>query len=257
MTLSITFDDGLLAHAKVAAPLLEKFGWRGVFTIPTEIITKRTLNEDQVKDLCLKGNEDKLMTWDDVRELIAHGHEVYPHTCSHADLPTLYRQGRIDEVEREIVESKAQLLKETNVEAKFFCLPHSQHMPEIDALIRKHGMEPINGGGTWRPNFGEDREGHESFHDASHIRNMYYIGFSHIDLVVHGVVRAEGGYCPYEDAADFEAFLKGIEKEVQCGHVKVVKYADVHPLRICEKKENLRRTIFKIYRRLTGIGDEL
>lgn len=256
MTLSITFDDGLLAQAKVAAPLLEKFGWRGVFTVPTEILTKRVLTPKQVEDLCLEGNEDKLMTWDDVRTLIAHGHEVYPHTCSHADLPTLYREGRMEELEREIAEAKAQLMTETGVEPGYFCLPHSQHLPQIDALIRKYGMEPINGGGCWRPNFGEDAPEGESYHSAAHIRNIYYLGHTHLDLVVHGVVRAEGGYRPFEDAADFENFLQGIQAEVDAGRVKVVNYADAHP-RCSYVAEKFRRAIFKIYRRVKGMGDEI
>lgn len=229
MTLSITFDDGLLAQAKVAAPILEKFGWRGVFTIPTEILSTRRLTPTQVKDLCLEGNEDKLMTWDDVRELMAHGHTIAPHTCSHADLPTLFREGRRDEIEREIVESKAQLAAETGVAPKFFCLPHSQHNPWIDARIRANGMEPINGGGCWRPNVGEYAPDGESYSDiGGFLRHCYYLGYPHLDIVAHGIVRAEGGWHPFEDAADFERFCRDIQAEVAAGRVKVVDYPAAH-----------------------------
>lgn len=257
MTLCITFDDGLLAHAKVAAPMLVEFGWRGAFTVPTEILTKRTLTPDQVKDLCLEGNEDKLMTWDDVRAMIAAGHEVYPHTCSHADLPTLYREGRMDELEREIAEAKSQLSAMTGIEPKFFCLPHSQHNPDIDALVRKHGMEPMNGGGMWRPNFGEDAPEGESFsHIDRFLRKFYYLGIPHVDIVIHGVVRAEGGWRPFEDVADFRRFLGEIKGEVEAGRVRVVGYAQAHVRKSSYFSRRCRQLAFKVYRKLKGAAWE-
>ena len=38
MTLCLTFDDGLKAHAEIAAPALKARGWSGAFCIPTGIL---------------------------------------------------------------------------------------------------------------------------------------------------------------------------------------------------------------------------
>jgi len=233
MTLCLTFDDGLLAQAKVAAPLLEKYGWRGVFTVPTEILSTRQLTAEQAADLCLVGNEDKLMSWDDVRNLMARGHTCCPHTCSHADLAGLMESGRIEDVRREICDSKAQFIQQTGVVPQLFCLPHSRHSPRLDAMIRAEGMEPINGGGHWRPNVGEYAPNGESISDiGAFLRRCYANGCLHIDVVAHGIVREEGGWMPFEDAVDFDHFLAAIQEEVVAGRVSVVDYMFYHGKRI-------------------------
>lgn len=63
--LCLTFDDNIRDHLLVAAPELEKRGWKGVFAIVTDWI----------------GKENKL-NWDEVRELVRRGHEIAVHTGS-------------------------------------------------------------------------------------------------------------------------------------------------------------------------------
>lgn len=46
MTCCLTFDDGLKVHAEIAAPLLEKFGWRGTFNVPTSIHLVTGMRDD-------------------------------------------------------------------------------------------------------------------------------------------------------------------------------------------------------------------
>lgn len=159
----------------------------------------------------------------------------------------------MEELEREIAEAKSQLSAMTGVEPKFFCLPHSQHNPAIDALVRKHGMEPMNGGGMWRPNFGEDAPEGESFsHIDRFLKKFYYLGIPHIDIVIHGVVRAEGGWRPFEDAEDFRRFLNEIKGEVEAGRVRVVGYAEAHASPRSYIACRLRQLVFKIFRKLKG-----
>lgn len=266
MKFCITFDDGLLAQGRVAAPLLEKYGWRGMFTVPTGILSAQKLTPRQAEDLCLVGNEDKLMTWDDVRGLLARGHIVCPHTRTHADMRELLSAGRMDDAEREVADAKREFAERTGVVSKWFCLPHSSNSPEIDALVRKHGMEPINGGASWRPNVGEHADGYESFSDIrSLIRHLYYLGMPSLDVVIHGVVRAEGGYRPFEDAAAFERFLQDVQAEVELGRIRVCRYDEVHvPLLRCRALRLKMRSyvtrgrafLFKLYRQLRHIEVE-
>lgn len=250
MTFCLTFDDGLLSHARVAAPMLEAFGWHGVFSVPTEIVTSRTLTPRQAEDMCLVGNEWNVMSWDDVRTLLAHGHVVCPHTCSHADLLDLERSGRMDAVEAEVAESKRQFAQMTGVTPTLFCLPHCSGGPAVSEIVRRHGMEPINGAGKWRVNFGEASSDGQSYSDiTSFLRRFYWLGFRHVDVMVHGVVRAEGGWRPFEDAAAFRRFLEAIRAEESAGRVRVVDYAEGH---LRPPRSAVREFAFKFYRRLCG-----
>jgi len=252
MTFCLTFDDGLKTHARVAAPLLEKYGWRGVFSVPTEIVTTGRVTPSQAEDMCLVGNERNVMSWEDVRSLMARGHTLCPHTCSHADLAHLEDTGGTAEIEREIAESKRQFAEQTGVVPKWFCLPHCSGSPEVAALVRKHGMEPINGAGKWRVNFGEYSPDGQSYSDiTSFVRRFYWLGFAHVDIMIHGVVRAEGGWRPFEDAEAFERFLQAIKAEEEVGRVKVVDYADGHRH---PPQTFVRSLFFKIYRHLARIA---
>ena len=251
MTFCLTFDDGLLAQARVAAPLLEQHGWHGVFAVPTEIVSRGEVTAQQAKDMCLVGNERNVMSWDDVRRLMAHGHTVCPHTCTHADLETLEREGRLDLVEREIADSKAQLERETGVTPTLFCLPHCSGSSDVMGLVRRHGMEPINGVGKWRVNFGEHSDDGQSYSDiTSFLQRFYWFGFAHVDVMIHGVVRAEGGWRPFEDAAAFASFLQAVQAEVDAGRVRVVDYAEGHR---GPAQARIRDFAFKVKRHLLRV----
>lgn len=251
MTFCLTFDDGLKTQARVAAPLLEKFGWHGLFSVPTQIVTAGRVTSAQAEDMCLVGNEGNVMSWNDVKDLMARGHTFCPHTATHADLLALEESGRLDEVEREIVASRREFVEHTGVTPTFFCLPHCSGGPEVAALVRKHGMEPINGAGKWRVNFGEHSADRQSYSDiTSFLRRFYYLGFAHIDIMIHGVVRAEGGWRPFEDAAAFERFLVAIRAEEMAGRVKVVDYLEGHR---CAAQSFARSLFFKFYRHLTRV----
>jgi peptidoglycan/xylan/chitin deacetylase (PgdA/CDA1 family) len=71
----LTFDDATADHAKVAAPLLEARGLRGVFFIPTA-----------------KLNQPDRMTSADVAELARRGHEIGSHSHEHRRLDGMSRE---------------------------------------------------------------------------------------------------------------------------------------------------------------------
>ncbi|HMO33957.1 MAG TPA: polysaccharide deacetylase family protein [Lacibacter sp.] len=61
----ITFDDAHLQHATLAAPLLERYGFRGVFFIMSVTLNKKGfLNEQQIKELHQRGHTIGAHTWD-------------------------------------------------------------------------------------------------------------------------------------------------------------------------------------------------
>lgn len=253
MTFCLTFDDGLKSHIRVAAPLLEKYGWHGVFSVPTQIVSTGCLTPCQAEDMCLVGNEWNVMSWDDVKTLMAHGHTVCPHTATHADLLAHEQAGRMDEVEREIAESKRQFAERVGEAPRWFCLPHCSGSPQIAALVRKHGMEPINGAGKWRVNFGQSSGDGNSYSDIrTFVRRCYYLGMSHVDIMIHGIARSEGGWMPFEDLDEFRRFLEVLREEERAGRIRVVRYDEADHSANESTAGRIRARMFWLYRHLTG-----
>jgi len=61
----ITFDDSRVEHAAIAAPVLEKYGFRGVFFIMTITYNKKNyMTKDQIAQLAKAGHTVGLHSWD-------------------------------------------------------------------------------------------------------------------------------------------------------------------------------------------------
>jgi peptidoglycan/xylan/chitin deacetylase (PgdA/CDA1 family) len=80
--LAITFDDGYVGNATIAAPILEKYNERACFFVTTDWIeSKHVPWWDKEKDI-----DTEWMTWEQVRALRERGHDVGSHTLTHPDL---------------------------------------------------------------------------------------------------------------------------------------------------------------------------
>lgn len=225
MTLCLTFDDGLKTHAEIAVPALNARGWIGAFCVPTAFmdIESRMMTAAQIADLCIEGHEDNLMDWDDVRRIMADGHEVYPHTHDHVDLVELCATGRFDEVRRQVVLAKDEFVTHLGVKPDFHCMPHYSSNRVVKRIVRRAGMEEFNCG---RANFGSKTP---SGSVTSFLVNRKKSGWRHVDISVHGIDSSRGGWCPFATTADFEAFLDEIVALEKSGVVRVVPYSRVHP----------------------------
>lgn len=135
LRVALTFDDALKDHLLIAAPELEKRGWRGTFNIITDKV----------------GTDAKYLTWEDVRELVRRGHEVTTHTKSHPSLVKLLKEGRSDEVRREIAESRDAIADRTGFTPRFMCPPYISQNEETARICREEGLRQMQGG---RYNFG-------------------------------------------------------------------------------------------------------
>jgi len=61
----ITFDDSRVEHAEIAAPVLEKYGFRGTFFIMTITYNKKNyMTKDQIAQLAKAGHTVGLHSWD-------------------------------------------------------------------------------------------------------------------------------------------------------------------------------------------------
>ena len=170
----------------VAAPELESRGWRGIFCVIPEWI----------------GKGEERLSWDDVRELKRRGHEIANHTLSHADLGKLVREGRLDEVRRQIAAGRDVIAKELGEAPKVLCIPFGSIEPEVYRIAAEEGQVvlPVD-----RANFGAGSDPVASRIDSHLTRADRYC-----DILSHGIRKSGGGWNPFETEAEFRAHLDGI-----------------------------------------------
>lgn len=114
--LAITFDDGYVGNATIAAPILERNGQRACFFVTTRFIgTDHIAWWDAEKNI-----QTRWMTWDQVRGLRAAGHDVGSHTETHPDLGVIPPE----EARSEISGGSARLDKELGEHSGLFAYPY-------------------------------------------------------------------------------------------------------------------------------------
>ena len=128
--ISYTFDDGTLGHYKVAAPLLEKYGFCGTFfVVPGRILDEPTTEATFVD---AKGNtRSRPVSWKEWRELSARGHEVANHGLDHKKLP-----GLIDEeVAQQVQEAQRLISAKVGVSPLTFCYPGNGRDERVREIV--------------------------------------------------------------------------------------------------------------------------
>jgi peptidoglycan/xylan/chitin deacetylase (PgdA/CDA1 family) len=85
----ISFDDSRIEHSAIAAPILEKYGFRGVFFIMT-----------------ITYNKKNYMTKDEIAQLAKAGHTVGMHSWDHT-MTTKYKEAA--DWQKQVVEPKKKL----------------------------------------------------------------------------------------------------------------------------------------------------
>ena len=200
MRVVLTFDDGVADHLKIAAPELEKRGWRGVFNIVTDWI----------------GRPGKL-TWEDVRELIKRGHEVTTHTKSHPNLVKLLQEGRVDDVRNELKRSRDEIADKAGFCPRYMCAPYVAQNGETAKLCRECGLNEMS---ISRTNFGEGNEDKV----GEFLKSKIVAGCKRVDLLHHGIAKAGGGWCPFADRDSFVRHLDAIKAAEERGEIIVTDY---------------------------------
>jgi peptidoglycan/xylan/chitin deacetylase (PgdA/CDA1 family) len=141
-TLLFCFDDGLANTIEYAAPILETAGARAIFAVPAawpdipvqdqadwfrrHVYPAPTELHDRPGDVGAP-------SWEDLRNLVGRGHEVWSHGVDHlqlrADLPDQL-------LEREIIESKEILERNLGTPVRGYC-------PPINHTVPRHGRAMI------------------------------------------------------------------------------------------------------------------
>lgn len=198
----LTFDDSLKDHLLIAAPELEKRGWRGTFNIVTDWV----------------GRGENHLMWDDVRELIRRGHEVTTHTKTHRDLVKLLKDGKDDEVRRELSLSRDEIADKTGFTPRFMCAPFVSQNDATDRFCREVGLRQML---ACRCNFGSGNENQV----AEVVRRRRKEGTARLDILHHGISAADhGGWRPFRDRESFVRHLDAIAALERSGEIVVTDY---------------------------------
>ncbi|MEM8815841.1 MAG: polysaccharide deacetylase family protein [Pseudomonadota bacterium] len=99
----ITFDDGFLGNYELALPLLQTFGFPATFYVVTNKI-----------------GDERMLSWDQLREMHAAGMTVGSHTVSHPLLSTLGKEETRQELER----SRDVIAEQLRTETRHLSLPN-------------------------------------------------------------------------------------------------------------------------------------
>ena len=114
---AITFDDGLGSFERIAAPLLREHGLPAtLFVVTGAVGTTNVWRAGADAGIPVFD----LIGWETLGRLAAQGVSLGAHTCTHPNLALIDR----DEVEREIVTSKATLRRELGLDATTFAYPY-------------------------------------------------------------------------------------------------------------------------------------
>lgn len=119
---SLTFDDGLVDHYEIVYPTLEKAGFKGTFWM---IGRKVTNHEKEVGS--------PMMTWDNAREMQAHGHEIANHGWSHVS----WNKDHPERFAADMETNDVALVREMGRRSKTFCYPGNGISPEAIEIASK------------------------------------------------------------------------------------------------------------------------
>lgn len=127
----ITFDDGHRSNFEQAFPLLEQFGQKATFFVLAGCI----------------GSDDKYISWEQARQLVAAGHRVESHgwchrlltQCGHADL------------ERELTQSKREIEDRLGVEVAAISTPGGRWDDRVVKACARAGYKYLFHSNPWIP----------------------------------------------------------------------------------------------------------
>lgn len=128
---AITFDDGFLSVYRDAMPILDSLGFSA-----TNFFVSSRMGLDNAWDN-VRAQRDKIMTFDEMRDWAAHGHEVGGHTLDHLHLKDI----PLDEAHRQIVENKQKLEDELGEPLISFAYPFGDENEAVRSIVKTAGYK--------------------------------------------------------------------------------------------------------------------
>ena len=122
----ITFDDGYVDNFHYAAATMARYGLTGMFFIPTARLDGPTRGSHP---------DDASMSWAQLAELLAQGHEIGAHSVTHRKLTLIDPAQRA----REVRECKQALEQRLQRSVEFFCYPAGAYDGLVKQAVRDSG----------------------------------------------------------------------------------------------------------------------
>lgn len=125
----ITIDDGYRSGYEIAYPILKEYGFVATLFVYTDFV----------------GSCRNAVTWDQLKEMKAHGFEVESHTLTHCDLSKKNEAeddaAYTEKITREIVESKALLDKMLHQNTFAIAFPYGRYNGKVLDICKEAGYK--------------------------------------------------------------------------------------------------------------------
>ena len=128
-TVVITFDDGYESVYTEAMPILARHGFKATVFLVGDFVGRPGRQAPPELD----GPLLSLLSWDQVQDLVDHGHEMGAHTMSHPDLTRIPSS----ELTHEIATSRKILEDRLGEVVSSFAYPFGRFTPEVRQIVSK------------------------------------------------------------------------------------------------------------------------
>lgn len=128
---AITFDDGFLSVFREAMPILDSLQFSATNFFVSSYMGGYNAWDNE------RAQREKIMTFDDMRDWAAHGHEVGGHTLDHLHLKDI----PVAEAKRQIIENKDKLEEQLGEKLTSFAYPFGDENEAIRKIVKTAGYK--------------------------------------------------------------------------------------------------------------------
>jgi peptidoglycan/xylan/chitin deacetylase (PgdA/CDA1 family) len=131
--IALTFDDGFQDNFTHALPVLERFGFPATFFIVTALVGSESTLE-RYRDCC---EADRILDWEQVREMRARGQAIGGHGRTHREMAMLSEA----DARAEAHGCADDIAAETGERPSLFCYPRGSESVGVRRIVGEAGFE--------------------------------------------------------------------------------------------------------------------